>query len=258
MPAPKKDGSPKGHSHHNPTLTPGLRRFGRSTMFHKKGLWAKKAIKNKSKAAQKKPLVVEKQVGGDKNGGKRMVQIKKSKRYHPTAEAKKRRVIKRTGIVRKTKLRGSLTPGTVVILVAGRHAGKRVVLLKQLKSGLLLVTGPFKLNSVPLRRVNQRYVIATSTKLDLSKVQIPSNLDDVYFRRNKKDARKQRREQIGDIFAATKPQYAVSDERKKDQKTVDSAILGVVKANADKKTLLKYLAAPFSLRSGQYPHKMKF
>lgn len=30
-----------------------------------------------------------------------------------------------------------------------------------------MITGPFKVNGVPLRRVNARYVIATSQKVDL-------------------------------------------------------------------------------------------
>jgi len=51
------------------------------------------------------------------------------------------------------------------------------------------VTGPFKINGVPLRRVNARYVIATETKVDLSGIE-SSSLDKVskpeYFVREKK------------------------------------------------------------------------
>jgi len=47
----------------------------------------------------------------------------------------------------------------------------------------------------------------------------------------------------------------VSDERKEDQKNVDSQLLTSIKAVP---SLRQYLAARFSLKKGQYPHRMVF
>ena len=85
--------------------------------------------------------------------------------------------------------RPSLVPGAVLILLAGRFRGKRVILLEHLSQGVLLVTGPFKVNGVPLRRVNSRYVIATSQKVDLKGVDekvIKEVSNEGYFSREKK------------------------------------------------------------------------
>src|ERR1700733_12961465 len=113
---------------------------------------------------------VEKDIGGKNNGAKRLVPAVKSSRFYPAEDVKHPQKTRR--LAKPAKLRSSIQSGTVLILLAGRFRGKRVVFLKQLPSGLLLVTGPFKLNGVPLRRVNQAYVIATSTTVDMSSAKV--------------------------------------------------------------------------------------
>merc|ERR1719283_727695 len=177
-------------------------------------------------------------------------------RHYPTTDGKKRLHPRQKFFSQhKHKLRSSITPGTVLILVAGRHKGKRVVFLKQLNSGLLLVTGPYHLNGCPLRRINQAYVIATKTKLDVKGVKLPERLNDQYFKRQK--LRKPKHTE-GEIFDTKKEVYTVSDERKQDQAEVDKQLLDVIRKNKDKKLLFGYLGALFSLKNRQYPHLMKF
>lgn len=63
----------------------------------------------------------------------------------------------------------------------------------------MLFAGPFKVNACPLRRVHQRYVIATSTRLDTSKVKIPLRVNDEYFKRQKKPQPKKDEGEIFDV-----------------------------------------------------------
>jgi len=153
----------------NKHIVPHVGRLSRSQVWAKRGCFKGQ----KASTAPKKPEQphhVEKQIGGTNNGGVRLVPTQKAPRYYPADDIKKPKKCRKTQ--NPTALRSSITPGTILILLAGRFKGKRVVFLKQLESGLLLVTGPFKINGVPLRRVNQAYVIATSTKIELAGLKV--------------------------------------------------------------------------------------
>ncbi|KAK7279102.1 hypothetical protein RJT34_24146 [Clitoria ternatea] len=233
--APKKTGTPRVSR--NPELIRGIGKYSRSKMYHKRGIWAVKA----------------------KHGGvfprhdpkpKPEAPAQKPPKFYPADDVKKPLLNKHKP--RPTKLRASITPGTVLILLAGRFKGKRVVFLKQLPSGLLLVTGPYKINGVPLRRVNQSYVIGTSTKVDISGVSL-DKFDDKYFT---KEAKKKTKKGEGEFFEAEKEEKnALPQEKKDDQKTVDTALLKAIESVPD---LNSYLSARFSLQAGMKPHELVF
>lgn len=50
---------------------------------------------------------------------------------------------------------------------------------------MLLITGPYKVNGVPLRRVNAAYTISTKTKVSLNGVDV-SKVDDSFFKKTEK------------------------------------------------------------------------
>jgi len=189
-------------------------------------------------------------VAGPKKAVKAAPKSGKSARYYP-ADDLPRPKHSRKKKHNAPKVRDSFTPGTVCILLSGRFRGKRVVCLKSLESGLLLVTGPYKINGVPIRRVNQAYVIGTSTKVDVSGVDV-SEIGDAYFSRDS-SANENGEE---DFFANDDAKAAiVSNQRKADQKKVDAAVLKAVNAAP---LMKNYLGSKFSLKKHDRPHRMIF
>merc|ERR1712060_630018 len=183
---------------------------------------------------------------------KTMVAKKKAPTFYPAEDVPVKvpsaRELASKGV---TKLRKSIAPGTVLILLAGRFRGRRVVFLKQLPSGLLLVTGPYAVNGVPLRRVNQAYEIATSTTVDIAAADA-SKFEDGDFGKAKA-AKKKQKKSSDEFFAADEEKNEPSAERKADQEAIDAALLPGLDD-----LMKKYLKARFSLSKGQAPHKMKF
>merc|ERR1712146_386347 len=148
--------------------------------------------------------MVAKKIGGSKNGGTREVPDTKAHKFYPAddivVKPKSSREAASKGIA---KLKPSIKPGSVLIMLAGRFRGRRCVFLKQLPSGLLLVTGPYAVNDVPLRRVNQAYVIATSTVVDVKKVDC-KKYDDSYFGKAKvSNSEKKKKKKEEDFFGET-------------------------------------------------------
>jgi len=261
-PVAKKAKNPRAVPINSELNKSGVMRLSRGRIFHKRGLWLvdqwkkKNEKKPEDKKAKKATRVVQKTVKGDKNGQTRNVRVKRFPKSYPTEDRpRKLKTNKKSFSQHQHKLRKSIQPGQVLILVAGRHAGKRVVFLKQLKSGLLLVSGPFKLNGCPLRRINQIYVIATSTKVDISGVKLPENLNDAFFNRIKA---KEPKSNEAEIFETKKEVYKVNQERKDAQVEVDKQLLTAIRSSPEKRSLGLYLKSRFALSNKQYPHLLKF
>lgn len=105
-----------------------------------------------------------------------------------------------------------------------------------------------------MKRVNQSFVIATSTKLDVSKVNIPDHINDEYFKKHVIKGKKAK----SNIFKNDSERPAVSEQRKADQKSIDKALIEVIRNHKEKQFLVGYLRSRFYLSKGQAPHNLVF
>ncbi|KAL2318827.1 hypothetical protein Fmac_032703 [Flemingia macrophylla] len=189
-------------------------------MYHKRGIWAIKA----------------------KHGGFSVVTIP-SPSPSPSPKLRPRSPPSFTTPMMSRRPSASITPGTVLILLAGRFRGKRVVFLKQLPSGLLLVTG------VIVLLVINNYLTDMSSYAPLRSMEF---LEEGTLARK---AKKNKTKGEGEFFEAEKEKNVLPQEKKDDQKTVDTALLKAIESVPDLKS---YLGARFSLTAGMKPHELVF
>nr|GMD39067.1 60S ribosomal protein L6-1-like [Ipomoea batatas] len=147
----------------NPELIRGVGKYSRSKMYRKRGLWAIKA-KNGGAFPRHDKGPVESPAA------------EKPPKFYPADDVKKPLVNKHKP--KQTKLMPSITPSTVLIILAGRFKGKRVVFLEQLPSGVAV-----------------------------------EKIDDKYFG---KQAEKKKKKTEGEFFESDKEEKNVISQEKKD------------------------------------------
>merc|ERR1712029_192705 len=99
----KNVGKPRNYA-----LESGVYRFGKSATYHKKAVYKFTKKTTPKTAAAKKPTFVEKPVKGDKNGGKRMVRVKRLRNDVPTMDAAAKGTSKNFFSKHKRSLRSTL------------------------------------------------------------------------------------------------------------------------------------------------------
>ena len=123
--------------------------------------------------------------------------------------------------------------------------------MKTLPSGNLLITGPYAINGVPLRRVNPAYVLSTSQKISLEGV--TANVDDAFFKKSTRFTKNELKN--ASEHRLKKAEEGKQAEAKGVQKSVDAKLV----ENIKKVEHLKgYLSTRFTLSNSTRPHELVF
>lgn len=193
-----------------------------------------------------------------------------------------RKIASTRKFVVQRKLRKSIEVGKIAIILAGKHMGKRCIITKILPSGLVVVTGPYAINGVPIKRIDPRYLIVTSTnifsidnmgRLKENFVTKAEQIDDSLFLKPKEIKARQKKllkkkeegeEEENQSLFMNGFLDALHEIRKTDPKMqkieeIQRDIGNLLKPDIEKNEVIKaYLKTKFTLRNDMIFHKMKF
>ncbi|VCX38983.1 unnamed protein product [Gulo gulo] len=148
-------------------------------------------------------------------------------RFDPTQVVSRKLLIpgKKSSPLAREKTGNGITPGASVIILTGRHRGKRVVFQKPLSRGVLLVIGP--LAATELLRVERNTICHCHLHQSCTGAVKISKLltDDSHFKKMQKPGHRE-----SEIFHTVKEKKEITEEGKVDRKSADSRILPKIKA----------------------------
>ncbi|TBU05140.1 ribosomal protein L6 [Hamiltosporidium tvaerminnensis] len=134
--------------------------------------------------------------------------------------------------------RKDLVKGNIVVVLDGEFISSRIIFLKQLPNYMALCIGPFNINKVPLFKIHEKYLLKTSTILDIR--------CEFHVREN----------EIYESKVGNKKQFNSNEHVQCDQ---EKEIQEYVMRSVDNFRGMKgYLAAPFKLPKGFSIPDIKF
>lgn len=171
----------------------------------------------------------------------------------------------------KFNRRKPVAPGTIVILLVGEYAARRVVMIKELSNKEMLVAGPPSINTVPLQKYKRGWVLPTSKiipgvkDLDLSKYNA-TNMEDSFPWEEAAQSTLNLKQVIDlkqRIFEEELENYPLYPEKTPEKIEAEQLIYPALEAEIAKIPLMaRYLNTKFSLLDGKNglnrPHLLRF
>ncbi|ADM12106.2 ribosomal protein L6e domain-containing protein [Encephalitozoon intestinalis ATCC 50506] len=132
--------------------------------------------------------------------------------------------------------RSDLSKGMVVVVLEGVFASRRVVYLKALEDNLALCAGPKSVSGVPFFKIDERYLLATSTILSIG---VDVNVDEKNIILSERD-----------VYDVPMDVEMTDAEKKIDEE--------IAKAVKEIKYMRTYLSEPFEIDTTRNFYSLKY